>query len=95
MSGTKTSPSHKITWIDHNREPQCASNPLYPNGMAVDASNGAKLTCVVDLPYPAKRCGVYRIECTVCGFIAAITTAGRLDDPRSVKIPCKMQCKKH
>ncbi len=82
----------KIRWIDRGREPQCAPNPLYPNG--IDAACTTPSTspslgqCRVDLPYPAKRCGLYLVKCETCGFTAAITTAGRSDDPRSVKLPC-------
>ena len=82
----------KIDWIDRGREPQCAPDPAYPNGKDLD---GAKVlgvpTCKVDLPYPAKRCGLYYVECNICGYIAIITTAGRPDDPRSALFPCKIR----
>lgn len=80
----------KIKWHDAGREPQCAPNPAYPNGMDVDVSDGATLTCLADLPYPAKRCGTYTVECEKCGLRIAVTTAGRPDDPRSVKIACNV-----
>ncbi len=32
-----------------------------------------------------------RHGCKICGYRIAITTAGRPDDPRSVKIPCQLQ----
>lgn len=79
----------KITWLDLQREPVCKPDPKYPDGIDVDAAAGAKMTCKVDLPYPARRCGYYRIECEECGQSYAVTTAGRPDDPRSVTIPCK------
>lgn len=78
-----------IEWIDHKREPQCAPNPAYPKGKDCDCSDGAKHTCTAALPYPAKRCGLYIVECEACGLRVAITTAGRPDDPRSVKLACK------
>jgi len=85
MSGT-----HKIEWIDRHREPQCAPNPAYPDGIDLDATRGLPgPSCKVIVPYPAKRCGMYAIKCDVCGVTVAITTAGRPDDPRSVKVPCK------
>lgn len=80
----------KITWIDSGRSPVCQPNPLYPSGIDVvvgDALN-KPMKCKVDLPYPAPRCGHYRIECAECGYTAAVTTAGRQDDPRSVTMPC-------
>lgn len=77
-----------VQWIDHGREPQCAPNPEYPSGVDVDCSQGANKTCSVALPYPARRCGYYSVRCDQCGFFAAVTTAGRPDDPRSLKVPC-------
>ena len=78
-----------VEWIDHERDPQCQPNPAYPDGIDLDCSNGAAKTCTVDLPYPAKRCGVYVVKCERCGLTVAATTAGRPDDPRSIKMPCK------
>jgi hypothetical protein len=78
----------KITWIDHHREPQCPPDPNYPDGIDIDLSGG-HLTCAVPLPYPAKRCGAYYVECKTCGTNVMITTAGRPDDPRSVCLPCR------
>lgn len=77
-----------VEWIDGEREPQCAPDPRYPTGKDLDASRGEQDTCTTALPYPAKRCGIYVIRCAACGFSVGVTTAGRPDDPRSVKIPC-------
>jgi len=79
----------KIVWLDSGKEPRCASNPDYPHGIEPDLSSGASKTCTVMLPYPAKRVGAYSIECQTCGLRVGITTAGRPDDPRSVKLACK------
>jgi hypothetical protein len=79
-----------IEWEDFGREPRCAPNPVYPNGIDVDATlllPGPR--CVASLPYPAKRCGLYTVHCTMCGSSVALTTAGRVDDPRSVALACK------
>jgi hypothetical protein len=78
-----------ITWTDSGREPKCAPDPQYPAGIDIDCTEGAKRTCLVSLPYPAKRCGVYLLKCTRCGLLIGITTAGRADDPRSVRLPCQ------
>lgn len=82
----------KIKWWDSGREPQCAPDPDFQNGKDVDLSiwcvDGWP-TCEVDLPYPAKRCGVHVVECKLCGLTVGITTAGRHDDPRSLKVGCK------
>src|SRR5262245_5527648 len=82
-----------VTWFDHGREPQCEPNPAYPDGIDLDArtpEEKRKPACKVDLPYPAKRCGLYLVVCERCHTSAGITTAGRPDDPRSVMIPCKL-----
>lgn len=77
-----------IEWKDGEMEPKCAPNPAYPNGIDLDVSQG-QVSCRVALPYPAKRIGAYMVECRLCGFTVACTTAGRPDDPRSITIPCK------
>jgi hypothetical protein len=79
----------KIEWLDGKREPQCKPNPAYPKGIDVDMSHGAAKTCFTEIPYPARRCGTYVIECETCGLRVGVTTAGRTDDPRSVKLACK------
>lgn len=79
----------KVRWIDRHRRPQCAPNPAYPDGIDIDVSNGAKQACLVELPHPARRVGLYVLKCDECGQTAAITTAGRPDDPRSAKLGCR------
>jgi hypothetical protein len=81
--------SFKIHWQDRGREPKCDPNPDYPSGVDIDASWGAAHTCQTPLPYPAARCGTYIVECAICGVRVGCTTAGRPDDPRSIKIACK------
>ena len=85
------SKAHTVTWVDREREPRHPPNPNFPAGKDIDASNGAAQTCKVDLPYPAKRCGYYLVECTFCGLRVAATTAGRPDDPRLIILPCKRE----
>jgi hypothetical protein len=81
--------SIKVKFLDSGREPECPPDLKYPNGIDLDLSNGAFVTCKTELPYPAPRCGKLFVKCNVCGFTALITTAGRIDDPRSAKLPCK------
>lgn len=81
----------KVEWVDAGREPTQQPDPAYPDGIDIDATTqGQKRTCRTDLPYPARRCGHYLITCRVCGMTAMVTTAGRRDDPRSIKVPCKV-----
>lgn len=78
----------KVRWNDFGREPQCRPDPKFPTGVDLDSSEGAAKACSCDLPYPAKRCGAYIVTCDDCGMTIAVTTAGRPDDPRSVKVAC-------
>lgn len=79
-----------VNWVDHGREPSVAPNPKYPDGMEIDLRPDASGEgCLVDLPYPAKRCGAFMVVCGRCSYGAVITTAGRSDDPKRVMLPCK------
>jgi hypothetical protein len=82
--------NHVIKWIDRYAEPTQPPDPRYPDGVDVDLSSGAEKTCSLTLGYPARRIGVYSIRCVACGLTVAITTAGRPDDPRSIKLACKL-----
>ena len=85
-----------IYWIDSGREPQCAPNPAFPNGVDLDFySKRVVQTCKVPLPYPARRCGAYAVRCLLCGYSVYVTTAGRPDDPRSVVLPCLLEDRDH
>jgi hypothetical protein len=83
--------NHVVKWIDRYREPTQPPNTRYPTGVDVDLSSDAERTCHLKLTYPAPRIGVYSIRCLTCGLTVAITTAGRADDPRSVKLACKLK----
>jgi hypothetical protein len=82
------STAFKIQWIDRNLDPRYPPDPRYPLGIDLDLSDGAATACTATLPYPARRIGFYLIECKRCGRDALVTTAGRPDDPRSVKLRC-------
>jgi hypothetical protein len=79
-----------VKWLDHGREPVCKPDPKFPKGVDVDLSLGSKRTCETALPYPAKRIGLYLVVCDICGLRVGVTTAGRPDDPRSLKIACEL-----
>ena len=78
-------------WVDRGREPQNPPNPAFPDGIDVDLSDiqNKDETCLVKLAYPAKRCGLWWVKCEVCGMSVILTTAGRRDDPRSVRLACQ------
>jgi predicted RNA-binding Zn-ribbon protein involved in translation (DUF1610 family) len=82
-------PDWYIEWRDGGRDPQSPPNPSYPQGIDMDASDGASVTCQSSLVYPAPRCGAWIVRCRRCGTSAAVTTAGRPDDPRSLKLACR------
>jgi len=77
-----------VAFLSYDRPARVAPDPRFPDGIDVDLSKG-KPFCRAELPYPAECCGVLLVNCESCGANAAITTAGRRDDPRSVKLPCK------
>lgn len=77
-----------VEWMDSGREPQCPPDPSYPNGKPLLLADQFVKHCTVPLPYPAKRCGVYIIECSKCGLRVGVTTAGRPDDPHTLQIAC-------
>ena len=79
-----------VTFLDSGREPKCKPDTAYPEGKTINLAGDQFKTCSRNLPYPAPRCGVYAIECKVCGFCAAITVAGRPDDPRIITMPCAL-----
>jgi hypothetical protein len=78
----------KATWIDSGREPKSPPNPKFPDGVDIDLSRGQR-SCQVPLDYPAPRCGYHLVVCRTCKLRVVVTTAGRRDDPRSVKVACK------
>lgn len=93
MNATNGSGVWKIEWIDTRREPRCASNPAYPNGIDIRLTTESAMlvpTCVRSLPYPAKRCGYYVVFCETCNQRVIVTTAGRPDDPRSLQLACNV-----
>jgi len=79
-----------VEFIDSGREPKEKPDPKYPNGKPVSLLKYAlQKGCTVNLPYPAPRCGLYKVTCRSCGFTAVITVAGRPDDPNILTLPCK------
>jgi hypothetical protein len=82
--------AHQITFRPSGRgKAQCAPNPEFPNGVAINMTTGADdAYCGVPLPYPAPECGAWVVTCECCSMTVAITAAGRPDDPVSVLLPC-------
>lgn len=80
----------KVEFFDKGGRPKCSPDPAYPNGMDVDLSKGASLTCTAHIECPAPCMGLAVIACEKCGQRIALTVASRPDDPRSVKLACKM-----
>ena len=85
-----SAPGLHTEWVDLGREPECAPNPAFRDGIDVDISAEGAPACFTELPYPAKRCGFYKVTCGGCGLNVIVTTAGRPDDPRSLRVACKI-----
>jgi hypothetical protein len=84
-----------VSWVDRGFEPTCEPDPRFPNGVDLDLTTGQVRTCQTALPYPARRCGYFVVNCSACGLQAVVTTAGRRDDPRSIKVACKSNASNH
>jgi hypothetical protein len=90
---------HEVTFVDSGREPQVPPNPEYPEGIDLDATEGAAVqSCKVPLPYPAPRCGLMTVACKRCGRTiparfgyraskSAPPGASLDDDPRAPRYP--------
>jgi hypothetical protein len=91
MSERKQMATLHVHWVDRGHDPTRPPNPKFPNGVDVDLTGGDRLvkSCKTDLPYPARRCGYYVVTCAKCHFKTIVTTAGRPDDPKSVRLACK------
>jgi hypothetical protein len=89
MHGDNQHDDFKITWSMHEHEPQSV-NLNCPDGTHVDLSRKRRPACVISVPYPAPpRPGLFRIKCVKCGAYAHVPTAGRPDDPRSIRLACR------
>lgn len=81
----------RIEWQPSGRgKARCAPDPTFPDGKDLDVSAGLQ-ACKIDLPYPAPECGYWIVRCAACGLKVAVTAAGRPDDPKTVKFPCKTE----
>lgn len=89
--------AHKVTYIERRPgKAECPPNPDYPNGMDVEVISASMTDeeraraphCKIELPYPAAGVGYLLIECDGCGRNALLSTAGRVDDPRTIRLPC-------
>lgn len=79
-----------IGWSDAHREARYPADPAYLNGCSIDVALDAVRACRAELPCPALRCGHWIVVCRVCDYAIALATTGRSDDPRSVRVPCRV-----
>lgn len=66
---------------------QCRPDPNFPDGREMQAGGGGP-SCTITFPYPAPECGWFRVQCRRCFFRIVVSAAGRVDDPKSLTIPC-------
>ena len=85
----KIAGAFEVTWTDYHRKPKAKPNPEYPNGIDLDCAHNSERSCTASLPYPAAGLGHYNVVCVTCGIRLLVTTAGRSDDPKSIKVACK------
>ncbi|MYE02762.1 MAG: hypothetical protein F4Y03_16095 [Alphaproteobacteria bacterium] len=79
----------KVEWLGHGLEPTWPLDPLYPDGVdLVMPSVVSKLSCKVELAYPAEGAGSWRVHCTACGLTFEVAAGGRADDARSLQVYC-------
>ena len=76
-------------WVDQERVSTYPADPAYPHGAAIDVALDAAHACRLALPSPTVGCGLWVIKCRRCHYALCVGTAGRPDDPCSVRIPCK------
>lgn len=79
-----------IEWHGSGRAPTQESDPNFPDGIALDVSDKASRTCEARVPWPATEVGFWIVKCRRCRFSVALTAAGRPDDPKSIKLPCRL-----
>lgn len=82
--------SIEVSFIDGGRLAQVKPDPAFPKGQRIILTRTAiEKSCTKNIPWPAPRCGFYKIKCMECGYTAAISVAGRPDDPCMVTMPCR------
>lgn len=79
-----------VDWSDAHRVSTFPADPAFPSGCSIDVALDAPRACRVELPYPASRCGMWVVTCQQCDYAIALATTGRSDDPRSVRVPCRV-----
>lgn len=81
----------EVQWFDRGFVATKPADPRYPIGMDIvePSFDPEQPSCSTALKWPAPRCGHHVVLCDTCGKSITVTTAGRLDDPRSLKINCK------
>lgn len=87
-----TKASHfDIRYVERGGPPKNAASAMFPNGVDLDLSNGARQACLVPLPYPNPHgnIGMWLVNCAKCGRSVGVTAAARADDPRSVTVACQ------
>lgn len=77
-----------IEWKGAGRKATQPPNPGYPKGIVVRGKDNVP-ACKAIPKYPAPECGVWLLECSICGSSIAVTAAGRIDDPCEIWVPCK------
>ena len=79
-----------IEWVAKPARRLPPPDPAHPIGVDLDASDGAEMTCSTPLVYPAPGRGEFIVECRICFMRVSVTAFGRMDDPRTLILPCQV-----
>lgn len=80
-----------VMFLESGRPAPAKGDPQFPDGRDVDLRcPSLEIGCCYNVPYPAPRPGSYILECSRCTATATVVVAGRVDDPRTVVMPCDM-----
>ena len=80
----------EVLWFDRTLARSDAPDPEYPEGVDLDLCRDIGPACWTALRYPARGPGYYHIACTRCGSATGCMTKGQTDDPRSIRLPCRV-----
>jgi hypothetical protein len=68
--------------------PAHPATPGFENGTDLDLARDAASWCTASCPPWPGKLGMLHLRCQHCDVTVDLTTAGRADDPKLVRLPC-------